>query len=107
MAGLYDNHTRNELLDEIQRWKTQAAKNAGSCLRMSLALKLARQYGISSRAFHGEVSVMLADWFDAGMPPGVPWPSSPLAADWLRQHGYSNCDGKIGIRATMTLADQH
>lgn len=105
MAGLYDNHTRDELLAEILRWKNQSAKNAGTCMRMSIALKLARQFGLSSRAFNGEVSVMLADWFDEGMPAGVPWPSSPFAADWLRQQGYSNCDGKIGIRATMTLAE--
>lgn len=107
MAKLYDDHTRDQLLDEIMRWKMQSAKNAQLCFRMSIALKMARQFGVDSRAFHGGASNDLADWIDGGMNEGLLWPSSPAVARWLTDQGYSESrDGKITIRATMTLASE-
>ncbi|MFM9943418.1 MAG: hypothetical protein ACKVP7_28470 [Hyphomicrobiaceae bacterium] len=102
---MYDDFDRDQLLAEILRYREMAAKNGTTCFRYSIALKLARQFGMHSRAFDGQPSLMLADWVDVGMPAGVPWPSSPFAQDWLRSQGYSDCDGKIGMRATMTLID--
>lgn len=102
--SIYDDHTREQLLEEIKRLRELAAQNGTKCFRLATALRLARQYGISSSAFDGESSVLLADWVDAGMPAGIPWPTSPFAQQWLRSQGYSERHGKIGMRATMTLA---
>jgi len=88
---------------EIERWKGQAARNAQTCFRYKIALMLARKFGIESRGFDGGVSVMLADWLDHQPHLGVPWPSSVFAQQWLAAEGYSEVDGKIGIRATVTL----
>lgn len=104
--GMYDDFDREQLLDEIVRYREMAARNGTTCFRYSIALKLARQFGIHSREFDGDPSLRLADWVDAGMMDGVPWPSSPFAQEWLRKHGYSDCHGKIGMRATMTLVDR-
>lgn len=35
----------------------------------------------------------------------LPWPGSPSIQRWLSQQGYSDCDGHIGMRLTMTLAE--
>ena len=102
---MYDHMSRDELLGEIARWKRQSARNANTCVRYHIALKLARQYGISSRAFDGGVSVMLADWLDHQPHCGVPWPTSVFAREWLVAAGFSEVRGKVGMRATMTLAD--
>lgn len=104
MATMYDDMSRDELIDEVSRWKSQAARNAQTCVRYKIALKLARQYGIASHAFDGGVSVMLADWLDHQPHCGVPWPSSAFAQKWLTSEGYSDVDGKVGMRATMTLS---
>lgn len=103
MPSMYDGMSRDELLAEIVRWKEQSARNAQTCLRYQIALKMARQFGLESRAFDGGVSVMLADWLDHQPYCGVPWPSSVFAQQWLSTEGYSEVDGKIGMRATMTL----
>lgn len=94
----------DDLHAEVQRWKGQAARNASAAIRYQIALKLARQYGMESRSFHGGVSAMLADWFDNHRQCGVPWPSSGIVQKWLTAEGYSEVDGKIGMRATLTLA---
>ena len=105
MATMYDDFDRDALLAEIQRWKEQAARNAQTAIRYQIALKLARQFGISSRAFDGGVSVMLADWLDHQPHCGVPWPSSVFAQKWLQAEGYSEvADGRVGMRARVTLA---
>lgn len=104
MANLYDHFTREQLLDEIVRWKTQAARNAQTCVRYKIALNLSRQFGIESRAFDGGVCAMLADWLDHQPHCGVPWPSSVFAQKWLEAAGYSEVNGKVGMRATLTLA---
>lgn len=104
MATMYDDMSRDDLIAEIARWKSQAARNAQTAYRYQIALKLARQYGISSKAFDGGVSVMLSDWLDHQPHCGVPWPSSVFAQKWLAAEGYSEvADGRIGMRATMTL----
>lgn len=105
MGTLYEDFDRSQLLAEIARYREIAAKNGTKCFRMSIALKLARQFGIHSRKYDSGPSFALAEWVDAGMPEGVPWPSSPFAQEWLREQGYSDCDGKIGMRLTATLAD--
>lgn len=105
MAGLYDDHTREQLLDEIVRWKRQAAENANVCFRLTTALKLARQFGVSSRAFDGGVSHDISDWIDGGMKEGLLWPTSIFVDRWLTDNGYSKSSkGMITIRAAMTLA---
>lgn len=105
MATMYDGMTREELMAECQKWKEQCARNAQTAIRYHIALKVARQFGLSSRAFDGGVSVMLADWLDHQPHCGVPWPSSVFAQDWLASEGYSEVgDGRIGFRATLTLA---
>lgn len=107
MPGLYDDHTREQLLDEIVRLKMQCAKNAQMCFRMGIALKMARQFGVDSRAFHGGASNDLADWIDGGMNEGLLWPASPVIARWLTEQGYSaSSNGMVTIRATMTLATE-
>ena len=103
MATMYDGMSREDLMAEVQRWKEQAARNAQTCVRYQIALKLSRQFGMSSRAFDGGVSVMLADWFDHQRHCGVPWPSSVFARQWLAAEGYSEVNGKVGMRATLTL----
>lgn len=103
MAGLYDHMSRDELLDEIVRWKSQAARNATTAIRYQIALKIARQFGVESKAFDGGVSVMLADWLDKQPHCGVPWPSSPFARKWLEAEGYSEVNGRVGMRATVFL----
>lgn len=104
--SMYDDFTREQLVSEILRWKEQVAKNGRLCMRYSIALKLARQFGIHSHAFDSQPSLMLAKWVDAGMAEQLPWPSSPFAQDWLTSEGYSACSGKIGMRATVTLIPQ-
>lgn len=105
MANLYDGMSRDELLAEIVRWKEQAARNAQTCVRYQIALKMARQFGMESKAFDGGVSVMLADWLDHQPHVGVPWPSGVFAQKWLATEGYSEVNGKIGFRATLALAN--
>jgi hypothetical protein len=105
---MYADFTREQLLAEVARWKEQAARNASTCIRYKTALKLARKYGMNSHGFDGGVSLMLGDWFDAGMSEGVPWPSSIFAQKWLASEGYSDCHGKVGLKATMTIIqNQH
>lgn len=105
--SMYDDFTREQLIAEILRWKEQTAKNARLCMRYETALKLARQFGIHSREYDSDPSKMIADWMDAGMHERqLPWPSSPFAQDWLKSEGYSDCSGKIGMRATMTIVPQ-
>ena len=105
MATLYDCMSRDDLIAECERWKHQAARNAGTAVRYQIALKLARKYGMASHAFDGGVSVMLADWLDHSPHVGVPWPSSVFAQEWLTSEGYSEVKGKIGMRAIMTMAE--
>jgi hypothetical protein len=106
MAGMYDDMSRDELVQEILRWKQQAGRNANTCLRYKIALMLARKFGIASRGFEASVSMELADWFDHQMDQGVPWPSSPIVRKWLTEQGYSEVsDGRVGMRATMTIID--
>lgn len=100
---MYDGMSRDDLVAEIVRWKTQAAKNATTCVRYSIALKLARQFGVDSLSFQAIVSHDISDWIDGGMQEGLLWPSSPSAQKWLTAEGYSEVNGKIGMRATMTL----
>ncbi len=105
MATMYDDKTRDELIAECQKWKEQCARNAQTAIRYQIALKLARQFGLASKAFDGGVSVMLADWLDQQPHCGVPWPSSVFAQKWLEAEGYSEvADGRIGMRARVTLA---
>lgn len=103
MATMYDGMSREDLMAEAQRWKEQSARNAQTAIRYQIALKLARQFGVESRAFDGGVSVMLADWLDRQSHCGVPWPSSVFAQQWLAAEGYVEVDGKVGMRATLTL----
>lgn len=106
MAGMYDDMSRDELLQEILRWKQQAGRNARTCIRYKIALMLARKFGIASRGFEASVSMELADWFDHQMDQGVPWPSSPIVQKWLAEQGYSEVsDGRVGMRATLTLIE--
>jgi hypothetical protein len=107
VATIFDGMDRDQVIAEALRYREMAAKNGTRCFSLTAALKLARQFGIHSSAFCGDPSLRLADWVDAGMQGSPPWPSSPFAQKWLTDNGYSDCNGKIGIRATMTLADQH
>ncbi len=105
VATMYDDMTRDELVAECQRWKEQAARNGQTAMRYQTALRLARKFGMASTAFEGGVSVMLADWFDSHRGDGIPWPTSPVVQKWLSSEGFSEvADGRIGMRATMTLA---
>lgn len=105
MATMYDGMSRDELIAECQRWKEQAARNGQTAMRYQTALRLARKFGMESTAFEGGVAAMLADWFDSNRSAGVPWPTSPVAQKWLASEGFSEvADGRIGMRATMTLA---
>lgn len=106
METAYDGMSRGDIIAEARRWKEQAARNGQVAMRYQTALLLARQFGMESKAFEGGVSVMLADWFDNHRGCGVPWPSSPLAQKWLAAKGFSEvADGRVGVRATMTLAE--
>ena len=102
---MYDGMTREDLMAECQKLKEQCARNARTAIRYQIALKLARQFGMASKAFDGGVSIMLADWLDHQPHCGVPWPSSVFAQKWLTSEGYSEvADGRVGMRATMTFA---
>lgn len=104
--SMYEGMSRDDLIAEIVRWKSQAAKNATTCVRYFIALKLARQFCLDGRAFHGGVSRDISDWIDGGMTAGLLWPSSPAAQKFLTDEGYSKVNGKIGMRATMTLRSE-
>ena len=106
MATMYDDDTREELIAEIEKWKQQSAKNASKAWRCDLALRMARHWGIDSRGFAGGASNDLADWVDGGMSGPLLWPSSPGVRAWLAEQGFEDCNGRIGMRATMTMLPQ-
>ena len=92
-----------ESSERVVYYQTIAGKQGTMLMRKDILLKSARQWGVSSRAFNGSVAVAVSDAIDYGEP--LHWPSSPFAQKWFSEQGYSNCDGYVGMRFTMKLAD--
>lgn len=92
-----------ESSERVVHYQKIAGKQGTMLMRKDILLKSARQWGVSSRAFDGSVAVAVSDAIDSGEP--LHWPSSHFAQKWLSEQGYSNCDGYVGMRFTMKLAD--
>ena len=70
-----------------------------STMRMSVALRLIRTFGMSQVALpgSGQIRAWLAGWIDAGMDEPLHWPSAiPAAAQLLTQWGFQDVGGFIG-----------
>lgn len=68
-------------------------------MRMSVALRLIRTFGMSEFALagSGQVRAWLAGWIDAGMDEPLHWPSAiPFACQLLTQWGFQDVGGFIG-----------
>ncbi len=70
-----------------------------STMRMSIALRLIRTFGMSQVALpgSGQIRAWLAGWIDAGMDEPLHWPSAiPAATQLLTQWGFQDVGGFIG-----------
>lgn len=68
-------------------------------MRMSIALRLIRTFGMSQVALpgSGQIRAWLAGWIDAGMNEPLHWPSAiPAATQLLTQWGFQDAGGFIG-----------
>lgn len=68
-------------------------------MRMSIALRLIRTFGMSQVALPGSgiIREWLAGWIDAGMDEPLHWPSSvPMACQLLTTWGFQEAGGFIG-----------
>lgn len=81
-----------------------AAEQGTKIIRLMLALKVARAFGVHSMAFSASVSYELGKWIDAGADKPVPYFDNPFFNDWAIENGLSNCDGALGYKLTVTLA---
>lgn len=82
----------------------KAAQAGTALMRANIALAMVREWGIASPSWNATVAKTLADWIDTPSPRGsVPWPDSPFFEEWAERRGYSNFDGHVGFRLTMTV----
>lgn len=80
-----------------------AAEQGTIIIRLRLALQVARAWGVNSEGFHADVAFEIAKWIDGGMKEPLPYFASPFFDSWAKQHGLSNCNGKLGYRLTAKI----
>lgn len=71
-------------------------------LRMHLALKMLREWGMGEN-FHGGVVATIRKWIDDGKPGPIPWPGGAIFEEWATKEGLANVDGFVGLRVTMQI----
>ena len=85
----------------------RAAARAGTqALRMRIALKILRAWGIGQN-WDVRAVITIRDWIDGGMDGPVPWPGGAFFEEWAAEQGLSNIDGHCGYRLTMQLEKPH
>jgi len=70
-------------------------------LRMTIALRLIRHYGLSGVSLPGSGSVMhwMREWIDAGFDTPLMWPGNvPSVCVLLTQWGFANVAGVVGLK---------
>lgn len=88
------------------RYQTIAGKQGNMLMRKSLLLEMAMayiEYDEAEFLVSEAASIIRYGIENPGEP--LPWPSSPGLQKWLVGKGRSNCDGHIGMRLTMQIAD--
>lgn len=95
-----------DTLDDARRlalhYQSIAAVQGGKLLRLNVALKIIREFGMD-RGWHSGVMLTIKRWMDDGMDKPIPWPESVFFDEWAETQGMSNIDGHIGYRLTATL----
>lgn len=94
-----------QLEAEVAHYRQITAEQGTKIIRLRLALRIARQFGLHGREYHAFVAGDLADWIDAGMDKPIPYPSSPAFAHWADREGLANVGGHVGYRAVVTIKD--
>lgn len=72
-------------------------------IRMRFALLMLREFGGIGAAYDSLVVLKVTEWIDGGMQGPVPWPDSPFFSEWAKEKGWTNVDGFVGFRFTVSL----
>ena len=96
----------HQLEAEVERYQQIAAEQGTTILRLRLALRIARQFGLHSREYHALIAGDLADWIDAGADTPIPYPSSPTFARWADGEGIANVGGHVGYRMVGRIINE-
>ena len=95
-------------MDRLRELERIAAEQGTTILRLRLALRIARQFGLYNRQYHAFIAGDLADWIDAGADKPIPYPPSPAFARWADAEGLANVGGHVGYRLIAHLtAEPH
>jgi hypothetical protein len=89
--------------DEQPDYQQIAVRQGATIIRLLLALKVARAWGVNSHNFHADTSFELAKWIDEGADKPLPYFRGPFFDEWAKENGLSNCGGKLGYRLTAKL----
>jgi hypothetical protein len=93
---------------ELQRTREHMALQGGQLVRLGIALRLARVWAFSDIELPDSAVIkrFLAGWVDDGSWPMLSWPDELLAvAGWLRDQGFDNIGGAIGVWLTSNRDD--
>ncbi len=91
---------RDTRIATLEAERDAAVKNGP--LRMYLALQMLRAWNSGTQGFEALTVSTVNKWIDDGMSGPIPWPESPFFAEWAEKRGFSNIDGYVGFRATVT-----
>lgn len=86
-------------------YQTIAAKQGGRLMRMHIALKIIREFGMDLD-FHADIMADIREWIDRGMNEPIPWPNSAFFELWAKGQGMSNINGSVGYRVTAKMIDR-
>lgn len=90
--------------DTTQPEGTDVGTDPNTPLRMDLALKLLRAWGMG-QDYNAGVVMTVRDWIDGGMRGPIPWPGGAFFDGWAARQGLSNVDGFVGLKITMQIVE--